>query len=157
MWKRPDDAADAQQPKVTPKEIPETAEMSLEAASKTLIEVYRRRKPEQTTIAITHENVSTSQPLVPATMATYSEATNQFTKNVNAFMEQLPLFTKARDAYEQAMKVSAELRRELDAGDENIRSLMSSLEQALEAAPDRKKEPAKVEAIRANNQGAVAK
>jgi len=157
MWKRQDDAADAQQPKVTPKEIPETAEMSLEAASKTLIEVYRNRKAEKANIAVGPQKVSSSQPLVPTTSATYSAAMNEFTKSANALMEQLPLLSKVGDAYEQAMKASAELRRELDAGDENIRSLMSSLEQALDAAPDRKKEPAKVGAIRPNNQGFVAK
>ena len=59
-------------------------------------------------------------------------------KNANVLMEQLPLLNKARDAYEKAMKASAELRRELDAGDEHLRSVMSHLEEALDADPDRK-------------------
>jgi exonuclease VII small subunit len=90
-------------------------------------------------------------------MATYSEAVDEFTKNANVLMEQLPRLSQARDAYEQAMKASAELRRELDAGDEHLRSLMSYLEQALDASPDRKKpEPAKVGVIGASNQNTRA-
>ncbi len=45
-------------------------------------------------------------------MATYSEAVDEFTKNASVLIEQLPLLSKARDAYEQAMKASAELRKE---------------------------------------------
>ena len=74
---------------------------------------------------------------------------NEFAKNANAFIEQLPLLSKARDAYEQAMRASAELRRELDAGEQNLRTLMTHLEQVVNPAPDKKKpELAKVEAIR---------
>ena len=88
------------------------------------------------------------------TMATYTEALNEFAKNATAFIEQLPLLTKARDAYEQAMRASAELRKVLDTGEENLQTLMRQLEQAVNVhgvkpAADRKKpEPAKVEAIR---------
>ena len=74
---------------------------------------------------------------------------NEFAKNANAFIEQLPLLSKARDAYEQAMRASAELRRELDAGEQNLRTLMTHLEQVVNPALDKKKpELAKVEAIR---------
>jgi exonuclease VII small subunit len=157
MWKRQDDGADAQLPKVTSKEMFETPEMSLESASETLIEVYRNRKPEKANIAVGPQKVPTSQASVPTTMATYSEAVDEFTKNANVLMEQLPRLSQARDAYEQAMKASAELRRELDAGDEHLRSLMSYLEQALDASPDRKKpEPAKVGVIGASNQNTRA-
>ncbi len=91
-------------------------------------------------------------------MATYTEALNEFTKNATWFIEQLPLLTKARDAYEQAMRASAELRKVLDTGEENLQTLMTQLEQAVNVhgvkpAPDRKKpEPAKVEAIRGTNE-----
>jgi hypothetical protein len=67
----------------------------------------------------------------PVTMATYTDAMSAFTKNATAFIEQIPLFTKARDSYEQAMRVSAELRGVLDAGDESLRSLMAQMEQAI--------------------------
>jgi hypothetical protein len=68
------------------------------------------------------------------------------------------LLSQARDAYEQAMTASAERRTVLDAGDENLRTLMTQLEQALhlqmaKPALDRKKpEPVKVEGIKANGE-----
>ncbi|MGB0014373.1 MAG: hypothetical protein WBQ03_22445 [Candidatus Sulfotelmatobacter sp.] len=153
MWKKQDDGTDAQLPKVTSKDMFETPEMSLESAKETLIDAYRNRQPEKPNIAVGPQKVPTSQPVAATTMATYSEAVDEFTKNASFLIEQLPLFSKARDAYDHAMKASAELRRELDARDEHLRSLMGHLEDALDAAPDKKKpEPAKVGAIGANNQ-----
>jgi len=95
----------------------------------------------------------TGQPSSLATMTTYTEAVNEFTKNDTAFIEQLPLLTKARDSYEQAMRARAELREVLDAGEKNLRTLVTQLEQAVNVygvkpAPDKKNpQPAKVEAI----------
>src|ERR1700691_373386 len=95
----------------------------------------------------------TGQPSSLATMTTYTEAVNEFTKNATAFIEQLPLLTKARDSYEQAMRARAELREVLDGGEENLRTLVPQLEQAVNVygvkpAPDKKTpQPAKVEAI----------
>ena len=95
----------------------------------------------------------TGQPSSLATMTTYTEAVNEFTKNATAFIEQLPLLTKARDSYEQAMRARAELREVLDAGAKNLRTLVTQLEQAVNVygvkpAPDKKNpQPAKVEAI----------
>jgi len=95
----------------------------------------------------------TDQPSSSAAMTTYTEALNEFTKNATEFIEQLPLLTKARDAYEQAMRASAELREVLDAGEKNLRTLVTQLEQAVNVygvkpAPDKKNpQPAKVEAI----------
>jgi hypothetical protein len=153
MWKTQDDGADAQPPKVTSKDMFGTPEMSLESAGETLIESYRNRNPEKPNIAVGPQKVPTSQPSVPTLMATYSQAVDEFTKNANVLMEQLPLLTKARDAYEQAMKASAELRKELDTGDAHLRSVMSYLDQAIDASPDRKKpEPTKIGVIGANNQ-----
>ncbi|MGA7926842.1 MAG: hypothetical protein WCA20_12675 [Candidatus Sulfotelmatobacter sp.] len=100
----------------------------------------------------------TDQPSSSATMTTYTEAVNEFTKNATAFIEQLPLLTKARDAYEQAMRASAGLREVLDAGEQNLRTLMTQLEQAVNVhrvkpAPDKKNpQPAKVEAIRGTDE-----
>jgi len=89
------------------------------------------------------------RPLLPTTMATYTEAMNEFTKNANAFIEQLPLLNKARTAYEQAMRANAELRKLLDTGEENLRALMTRLEQIVSPASEKRRpEPAKVEAIR---------
>lgn len=96
-------------------------------------------------------------------MATYTEALNEFAKSATAFIEQLPLLTRARDAYERAVKASAEMRKVLDTGEENLQTLMNQLEQAVNVhgvkpATDRKRpELAKVEAIRGSdeNSGAV--
>ena len=80
MWKRQDDGADAQLPKVTSKDMFETPEMSLESARETLVEVFRNRKPEKPDSAVGPQKVPTSQPSVPATMAMYSEAVDVFTE-----------------------------------------------------------------------------
>ena len=99
-----------------------------------------------------------TQPLPSPSMTTYTEALNEFTKNATWFIEQLPLLTKARDSYEQAMRAGAELRKILDTGQENLQTLMTQLEQAVnvhgvKSALDRKKpEPAKVEAIRGTDE-----
>jgi flagellar hook-basal body complex protein FliE len=92
-----------------------------------------------------------------ATMTTYAEAVNEFTKNATACIGFLPLISKARDGYEQATKASAQLREVLDAGEESLRTVMTQLEQAisvhvLKSVGDGKRpEPSKVEAIRGNN------
>jgi exonuclease VII small subunit len=150
MWKKQDDAVGVQ-PELASKQMPEMPELTLESASETLIEAYRNRQAEKAKVGVSPKKVLTGQPLPPTTMATYSEAVNEFTKNATAFIEQLPLLTKAREAYEQAMKASAELRTVLDAGEENLRTLMTQLEQVVNPAPDKKKpELAKVEAIRSD-------
>ena len=88
-------------------------------------------------------------------MNTYMDAVEEFRESATAFIQHLNLLGQARDAYQQAMTASAELRRVLDAGDENLRTLMSQLEQALDLhtgkpSLDKKKpEPVKVEAPRA--------
>ena len=64
-------------------------------------------------------------------MSTYVGAVENFRKSATAFMQHVDLLSQARDAYQQAMTASAELRTVLDAGDENLRTLMAQLEQAL--------------------------
>jgi hypothetical protein len=91
------------------------------------------------------------------TMTTYAEAVNEFTKNATACIGFLPLISKARDGYEQATRASVELRKVLDAGEENLRTVMAQLEQAINVhvpksvGDGKKPEPAKVETIRGNN------
>ena len=53
----------------------------------------------------------------------------KFTKSASAFIEQLPLLAEAREAYEDATRASMDLRKVLDSGDENLRTLMTHLEQ----------------------------
>lgn len=95
-------------------------------------------------------------------MATYVDAVEEFRESATAFIQHLNLLAQAREAYQQAMTASAELRSVLDAGDENLRTLMRQLEQALDLhlgkpVPDKKKpEPVKVEAIKASSESAGA-
>src|SRR5579863_9479019 len=94
-------------------------------------------------------------------MSTYVGAVEDFRKSATAFMQHVDLLSKARDAYQQAMTASQELRTVLDAGDENLRTLMVQLEQALnlhmaKPAIDRKKpEPIKVETIKTGTESSV--
>jgi hypothetical protein len=155
MWKKQDDAMGAQ-PESDSKQTPE-----LESPGDALIESLRDSRFEKRDSAVGPQRIlaedhdpSSSSP----TMTTYTEALNEFTRNATAFIEQLPLLTKARDSYEQAMRAGAELRKILDTGQENLQTLMTQLEQAVnvhgvKSAIDRKKpEPAKVEAIRGNDE-----
>ena len=106
-------------------------------------------------IALRREN-GVSTPATPS-MATYSDAMNKFTKSATAFMEHVHLLTEARDAYQTAIAASASVRNSLDAGDQALRSLMTQMEQVVnahlgEASLERKKpEALKVEAIRTNS------
>jgi hypothetical protein len=148
MWKKQDDAVGAQ---------PEFASQmpDLESLGAVLIESFKKGNSAivpQKVLAEDHHQPSSSPSM------TYTEAVNEFTKNATAFIEQLPLLTKARDAYEQAMRASAGLREVLDAGEENLRTLMTQLEQGVNVhgvtpAPDKKNpQPAKVEAIRGTDE-----
>ncbi len=111
------------------------------------------------------KTLAASQGPPSSSMTTYAEAVNQFTKSATAFLEHLPLLAKARDAYEQAMRASTELRKVLDAGDEDLKTLMTQLEQGVNVrgakpASDKKSpEPAKVEPIRSTHEsiGRVSK
>jgi hypothetical protein len=81
---------------------------------------------------------------LPGSMKTYSEAVDEFSKHTSEFLACIPLLTKARDAYQRAMAVSAEVRSMLDAGDGTLRTLMAQLEDAVaihlgKTPPDRKK------------------
>jgi exonuclease VII small subunit len=155
MWKKPDDTVGAQQPQFASTQTPEPLEMTLDSASETLVDAYRDSRAEKPKLVAGPKRVLAGQPLSPPSMATYTEAVNEFTKNATAFIEQLPLLTRARDSYEQAIRASAELRKILDTGEENLRTLMSHLEQAVDPTLDRKKpEPAKVEAIRGPDESA---
>ena len=155
MWKKPDDPVGAQQPQFASKQAPDPLEMTLDSASETLVDAYRDSRAEKPKLVAGPKKVLAGQPLSPPSMATYTEAVNEFSKNATAFIEQLPLLTRARDSYEQAIRASAELRKILDTGEENLRTLMSHLEQAVDPTLDRKKpEPTKVEAIRGTDESA---
>ena len=84
-------------------------------------------------------------------MARYTDALDQFRRAATAFLQHVDLLAQARDAYEQAMMSSAELRNVLNAGDETLQSLMTQLEQSVNdhlstpAFARKKPEPVKAE------------
>ena len=156
MWKKQDDAMGAQ-PDFASKEKPDLASLGDALVESLVNDQFKKENfavvPQKVLAEVHHE------PSWSSTMTTYIGAVNEFTKNATAFIEQLPLLTKARNAYEQATKASAELRKVLDAGEENLRTLMTQLEQGVSIqrvnlAPDKKNpEPAKVERMRGTDQG----
>ncbi len=156
MWKKQDDSVGAQ-PDFASKERPDLASLGDALVESLMNDQFKKGNSAvvpQKALAEDH-----SQQLSPPTMKTYIEAVNEFTKNATAFIEQLPLLTKARGAYEEAMRASAEMRKVLDAGDGNLRTLMTQLEQGVsfqpvKPAPDKKNpEPAKVERMRLTDEG----
>jgi hypothetical protein len=105
-------------------------------------------------------------PAPTPSMASYTDAMNQFTKAATAFMDHVHLLTEAREAYQTAITASAAIRSSLDAGDQALRSLMTQMEQVVnahlgEARVDRKKpeavraEAIKVEPIRIKGESAL--
>jgi hypothetical protein len=128
----------------------------LQSARETL-RAYGNTHAEKPKLAVELVKVVDGQPSSPPTVATFTEAVNEFTNSATALIVQLPLLTKTRNSYEKAMRASAELRKVLDTGEENLRSLMTQLEQVLNPAPYKKKpEPTKVETIRGNNESTDA-
>ena len=157
MWKKQDqDDVVGANPEFAPKAP------GLESPGDTLIESLMNSPLKRGNLAVGPQRViaqNRNPPLSSPTMATYTEALNEFATSATAFIEQLPLLTKARDAYERATRAGAELRKVLDTGEENLQNLMSQLEQSVNIrgvnpVPDRKKpEPAKVEAIEGTDEG----
>jgi exonuclease VII small subunit len=155
MWKKQDDNVGAQ-PDAS-RQTPESGDAPIETSIESRLEKWNfpaGSRPDPVEDAL--------QPSSSPNMNTYTEALNEFTRSATAFIEQLPLLTKAREAYEQAMKASAELRKVLDTGEENLQTLMTQLEQAVsvhgvKTASDRKRpELAKVEAIRGTEESPAA-
>jgi hypothetical protein len=158
MWKKQEDAVD------TPLELgaqripdsPSTSVKPSPSVNEDLNVEHSIRPSEKAKSANGPQRViaEVPPPSKAATMAAYTEAVSEVTKNATAFIEHLPLLGNARDAYDRAMKASAELRRVLDTDEEHLRSLMTQLAQVLndhvvKPAPEKKKpEIAKLEATR---------
>src|ERR1700727_3619018 len=131
MWKKPDDIIGSEQPQFASKQTAEPLEMTLDSASETLVDAYRESRAEKPKLVTGPKKVPAGQPLSPPSMATYTEAVNEFTKNATAFIEQLPLLTRARDSYEQAIRASAELRKIVMSSEDISKTLMNHLGQAV--------------------------
>lgn len=108
------------------------------------IEVFK--KEEDIDVLKKQNEVGTQR--LPGSMKTYSQAVDEFSKHTSEFLASIPLLIKAREAYQRAMSVSAEVRSMLDAGDETLRTLMAQVEDAvavhLVKAPSDKKKPESV-------------
>src|SRR3979490_3643541 len=65
-------------------------------------------------------------------VARYTDALYHSSKKAKTFLQHVDLLAQARNAYEQAMTSSAELRNVLNAGDETLRGLMTQLEQSAD-------------------------
>lgn len=152
MWKKQEDVEGA-----LPKQQNHATRLLGDVLSQVGKDDFEKRDIEVTSEVVPVENGK--PPLNSPTMTTYTAAVKDFTSNATAFIEHLPLLTKARSAYEEAMRASAEMRKALDAGDENLRTLMAQLEQRtnlqeLKSAPDKKRpEPAKVERVKTTDEG----
>ena len=154
MWKKQDDT----QPDFPSKERNDAAKLLGDA----LGDSSRNEELQKRDLAVESQRIATetsNQPSPAPTMKAYTEAVKEFTKNASTFMEQLPLFTKARESYAEAMKASAEMRKVLDAGDEDLRTLMAQLEekihvQELGSATDKKPPaPANFDRMKAEDRG----
>ncbi len=148
MWKK-NDGPDGALPDSASNETPDLASLG-----DALVQSLMDGQFKKGNIAVVPQKVLSedhSSPLPSLSMKTYTGAVDEFTKNATALIEQLPLVTKARAAYEKAMRANAEMRKVLDA--DELRTLMTQLEQALSVhsakpAPDADKknpEPARVD------------
>src|SRR3984957_10758391 len=122
MWKKQDqdDVVGA-----TPEFAPKAPE--LESPGDALIESLTNSPLKRGNLAVGPQRVlaqNHNQQLSSPTMATYTDALNEFATSATAFIEQLPLLTKARDAYERATWAGAELRKELATGGETLKNLL---------------------------------
>jgi len=128
MWKKPDDTA------IGPPDLASDATPDLTSLGESLVESLTGHQFKEANVAVDPQKrppIVKTQPLPLQSMEMYTEAISEFTRNATAFMEQLPLLTKARSAYEEAMKATAEMRKVLDAGEERLRTLMTQLDQEL--------------------------
>ena len=152
MWKKQDDPEGKQPDKVLPSE----QRPNLASFGDPLVESPMNDELQNRDVAVASpKGLSEASDQPPfQTMKKYTESVKEFTKNATAFIQHLPLLTKARDAYEEAMRASAEIRTVLDSSDENLRTLITQLEQRInlqELKSDTGKkppEPAKVEKMK---------
>ncbi len=156
MWKKPDDDDAAQSTSTQQRDAARLLGDALSQSPSINDDSQKRDSAVASEEVLTRDS---NQALTSPTMNTYTEAVKEFTTNATAFIEHLPFFTKARAAYEEAMRASTEMRKALDTSDENVRTLMTQLEQQinlreLNSAVDKKPpEPAKVERMKTTDEG----
>ncbi|MGC1644895.1 MAG: hypothetical protein WA741_03630 [Candidatus Sulfotelmatobacter sp.] len=158
MWNRSNDPHGNTQPELTPEEKPDLAALGEELVKSLMNDEFKKGNLAVVPQRVLAEDQSSPSP--SANMKRYTGAVDEFTKNATVLIEQLPLLSKARVAYEEAMRASAEIRKVLDAEEHKLRTLMTELEQGLSVhdakpASDKKSpEPAKVERMGGTAEGA---
>jgi len=149
MWKKQDDPSE--RPDLVSSDTPDLASLGDALAQSFVNEQFSQ---ENLPTAPQRAVAEIRAPSSPPDMKVYNEAASDFTNHATAFIEHLPLLAKARAAYAEAIRASAEMRKVLDARDEHLRNLMTQLEQAVnlhgvKASPDKKvAEPAKLERLK---------
>jgi hypothetical protein len=150
MWKKQDDAASPSD--LVSSDNPDLASLGDALVQSLVNDQFDARPVPPAPQRIAAETSSPASQL-PG-MKAYSEAATEFTSHASSFLQHLPLLAKARAAYAEAIRASAEMRQVLDAGDERLRTLMTQLEQAMSAhgvkPPLDKKvpEPTKIDRIK---------
>ncbi len=164
MWSKSDDSHLGTHPELASEEKPDLAALGDQLVRSLMNDEFKKGNPAVIAQRVPSDDQSSPSP--PASMKTYTGAVDEFTKNATALIEQLPLLTKARAAYEEAIRAGAEIRKVLDAEEQKLRTLMTRLERGLSVhdakpapdatpAPDKKSpEPANVERVRATDERA---
>jgi hypothetical protein len=109
-----------------------------------------------------NENKDVAPQRMTEALTAYEGAVKEFSTCATEFLQHISLLTKARDAYQQAILVSTQVRDILDRGDETLRNFMAQIEQAVNFQPDnaasdeRKPEAVNVETIKERGEKADA-
>ena len=158
MWNKNNDPHGGTQPEFASEEKPDLAALGDQLVQSLMNGEFKKGNLAVVPQSVLQEDQNALSP--SASMKTYTGAVDEFTKSASAFIEQLPLLTTARAAYEEAMRASTEIRKVLDTEEQNLRTLMAQLERGLgvhdaKPAPDKKSpEPARVERVAGSGKGA---
>ena len=81
-----------------------------------------------------NENNAMAPQRMTDALLDYEEAVREFSTNAAEFLRQVPLLTKARQAYERATIASAQLREILDKGDGTLHRFMAQMQETVTIA-----------------------
>jgi exonuclease VII small subunit len=78
-----------------------------------------------------NENNDVAPQRMTEALADYENAVREFSSSASEFLRQIPLLTKAREAYQRATVASTQLREILDRGDETLRKFMAQMQETV--------------------------
>ena len=78
-----------------------------------------------------NDSNGTAQQRMTDALSDYEDALREFSTNAVEFLKQVPLLTKAREAYERATTASTQIREILDRGDETLDRFMAQMQQTV--------------------------